>query len=454
MPLYQPGLPNLNQKDTTAHLPPKSTGFWYPDESEAQALPLPHLSELASTYLFRVVPASRFTIEQLTEAYNQTRIDYLVPMPMSVARLAEYVHMYDVDIERSVVAMDGDQMLGLGMLGVRPGYTWITRLGVLPNRRRRGVGEAIFLYLLAASERIGVALATLEVIKGNEPAHKLFVKWGFHETRELIILRRPPGLPSVVPSGQFRWLDKAEALKLVETRPRPLSWINAPASLANTDHVMGLTVTLPDGSRGWLVFQKQRFVLTKLTIRTIRGDPVVVGRVLFAHLYQQYPDMDSNIENVVTTNPHLPAFFEAGFVEAFRRTEMYRVTHPALAHVARLVRGGIVLKRALVVDDEEDVALALKESVKTLSNCDITIATSGEQAWRLFEQQPFDLLVTAHRVLDMDGVTLTERVRQSYPRTSIILLTAPGAGVSRGQAARDSTPRVLPKSVEGRNGEE
>jgi CheY-like chemotaxis protein/GNAT superfamily N-acetyltransferase len=422
----QPGLSNQVQQDPSAQLPPKSTGFWYPDVDE-EALPLPTLAEIASAYQFQVVPADRFTMEQLTDAYNQTRVDYMVPMPMSVARLVEYVNVYDVDIERSVVAMDGDQVLGLGMLGVRPGCTWITRLGVVPDRRRRGVGEAILLYLLAASERIGMGLTTLDVIRGNVPAHKLFLKWGFHETRELIILRRPPGPSSFASSGQFRWLDKTEALKLADTRPRPLSWLNAVSSLANSDHVMGLTVTLPDGSHGWLVFQKKRFILTRLTIRTVRGDPVAVGRALFAQLYEKYPNMDSNMENVSTVNSHLLAFFEAGFVESFRRIEMYRVTHPALAHAARLVRGGIRLRRALIVDTEEAKAFSIRDSLKTLSNCDTTIATSGERAWRLFEQEPYDLLVTDHRMPGVDGMTLVERVRQSYPRTSIILLTSPGA---------------------------
>jgi hypothetical protein len=197
------------------------------------------------------------------------------------------------------------------------------------------VGEAILLYLLVASERMGVDLAILDVIEGNTPAHELFLKWGFHETRKLIILRRPPGPPPAVPTGQFRWLDKAEALALAGTRPLPLSWINDTASLANIDHVMGLTVALPDGSHGWLVFQKQKFILTRLTIRTVQGDPIGVGQALFACLYQRYPDIDTNIENVSTTSPHLPAFFDAGFVEAFRRVEMYRVTSPRQARRMR-----------------------------------------------------------------------------------------------------------------------
>lgn len=420
-----PGSSNLVQKDVIAQLPPKSTGFWYPDVDE-KILPLPTFAEIASAYQFQVLPANRFTMEQLTDAYNQTRVDYLVPMPMSVARLKEYVHVYDVDIGRSVVATDDGQVLGLGMLGMRPGCTWITRLGVVPGRRRRGVGEAVLLYLLVASEQMGIDLTTLDVIRGNMPAHKLFLKWGFHETRELIILRRPPGPPPFAASGQFRWLDKAEALKLVDTRPRPLSWLNAVASLANADDVMGLTVTLPDGGHGWLVFQKKRFILTRLTIRTVQGDPIAVGRALFAQLYEKYPNMDSNMENVSTTNPHLPAFFDVGFVESFRRIEMYRVTHPALAHAARLVRGNIALRRALIVDTEKTRTLSMRDSLKTLSNCDITVATSGERAWRLFEQQPFDLLVTDYNMSGADGMTLVERVRQSYPRTSIILTTAPG----------------------------
>ncbi len=33
-----------------------------------------------------LVPASAYTVEALTEAYNQTRVDYIVPMPMNPAR--------------------------------------------------------------------------------------------------------------------------------------------------------------------------------------------------------------------------------------------------------------------------------------------------------------------------------------------------------------------------------
>ena len=44
----------------------------------------------------KLIPVSRFTYEQLAAIYNQTRVDYMVPMPMNAARLAEYITTYDV----------------------------------------------------------------------------------------------------------------------------------------------------------------------------------------------------------------------------------------------------------------------------------------------------------------------------------------------------------------------
>src|SRR5512133_358415 len=160
----------------------------------------------------RLLRASQFTIEELTGAYNQTRVDYMVPMPMNAARLAAYVKNYDIDMERSWVAMDGSDMLGLAMLGVRSGRSWITRLGVLPVRRRHGTGEALVRALLDGTRELGRPLSILEVIKGNIPAHQLFLKVGFHETRELTVLRRPPGPLSLDLSGKTNWLEKEEAL--------------------------------------------------------------------------------------------------------------------------------------------------------------------------------------------------------------------------------------------------
>ncbi|HLF26632.1 MAG TPA: GNAT family N-acetyltransferase [Anaerolineae bacterium] len=285
---------------------------------------MPATSTASSETPPQLVPARAFRIEQLTVAYNQTRVDYLVPMPMNAARLAEYIHTYDVDLDRSVVALAADQILGLGMLGVRQDRVWLTRLGVLPVQRRRGVGEVLTRALLAAADELGIRCAILEVIKHNTPAHALFLKLGFHEIRELLVLRRPPQPPASVPAGQARWFETAEALARLATRPTPPAWTHENESFAKADRVLGLALALGDGSSGWLVVQQQRFILSRLVLHTERGDPAIVGRALLARLYQQYPDVDTHAENIPAGEPHLPALFEAGFVESFSRIEMHR----------------------------------------------------------------------------------------------------------------------------------
>jgi len=273
--------------------------------------------------LHKLIPASEFTMEELTDAYNQTRVDYLVPMPMNTKRLEEYVHHYDVDMDRSVVAMYRDEILALGMLGMRPGRAWITRLGVLPVKRRGGVGEAIMRYMLAKSDEAGVPLCILEVIKNNAPAHQLFLKCNFHETRELLILRRPPGSPKVLPTGVCRWMEQEEAMRYLGSHPVPQAWTNHAETYLNSGDMSGLHVEV-NGSRGWMVFRSQKFTLTHFVLHTEAGDPHVIGLELLGCLHQKFPMKDTYVENISADDPQLQALYEMGYIEAFRRIEMYR----------------------------------------------------------------------------------------------------------------------------------
>ena len=106
------------------------------------------------------------------------------------------------------------------------------------------------------------------------------------------------------------------------------------------------------------------------------------------------------------------------------------------------------MRHILIVEDEENVATTLQYMLKKLPRCNITIAGGGEQALRLFERQPFDLLITDYKMPDMDGMTLAARVRQSYPQTVIIMITAYGDDALREQAAHISVQHVLDKPVE------
>jgi ribosomal protein S18 acetylase RimI-like enzyme len=272
-----------------------------------------------------LIPAIKFTIQELADLYNQTRVDYLVPMPMNADRLTEYIHNYDVDLSRSCVARENNgQVLGLGMLGMRDNRIWITRLGVLPVSRRSGTGAALVDYMLEQADAVGLEETHLEVIKNNEPAYRLFLKKGFHDTETYLVMRRAPRSTSPQMPSQVQWFDRDEALQTLRTYPCHLTWINALESMKNANDVKGMRVELPNGDIGWLIYRVQKFFLSHLIMHTEQGDPVVVGIQLLSHLYKCHPRMDTYAENIHENDPHLPAFQSHAFFENFSRIEMRR----------------------------------------------------------------------------------------------------------------------------------
>ena len=279
----------------------------------------------------QLIPVSRFTEEQLAAIYNQTRVDYMVPMPMNAARLAEYMTTYNVSREHSMVAQTHDgEMLGVNMLGVREDRAWITRLGVIPNTRRNGVGQALMENLLEQTDRLSIKFVMLEVIKNNAPAYQLFLKLGFYDVGELLVLRRSPFTQPVEPIvADAERLDRTDSLVLVGRDRGTQPWTNQSESLFNAFEVSGMRLTLADGSRGWMVYQRQKFLLTRFAFKTEVGDPATVAYALLSHLHHQYPRLDTQVENIQVNDPHLPAFYKMGYVESFRRIEMWRGDPPA-----------------------------------------------------------------------------------------------------------------------------
>ncbi len=104
-------------------------------------------------------------------------------------------------------------------------------------------------------------------------------------------------------------------------------------------------------------------------------------------------------------------------------------------------------RRILVVDDEEFVGLTLQEGLEKLSNCEVAVALNGAQALTMFAEQPFDLLITDYKMPDMNGVTLAARVRELYPKTGVIMITAYSNHLLREPFAAAAVQRVLNKPV-------
>jgi ribosomal protein S18 acetylase RimI-like enzyme len=294
-----------------------------------------------------LLPASDFSLEELTEAYNKTRIDYLIPMPMNPGRFQEYIALYDIDLTCSRVAVVDESIVGMGMLGLRTGAAWLTRLGVLPEGRRQGVGKQITQVLLDEASGHQRPIVWLEVIHGNEPAYRLFVKNGFQETRELIVARRAPKtsrtFPAVMTARKIKYLQHDEVLELHCQRQERVNWLNGIETMRNVrrlaaasadeeadrgplhelPHLSGLWVEFLNGSQGWISFQATTLQLKRICVEVQRGDPVKTTADLLGCMHRLHSSQDAIAENI-PDDARWGGFEQAGYFEVFRRIEMVR----------------------------------------------------------------------------------------------------------------------------------
>jgi len=78
-----------------------------------------------------------------------------------------------------IVAKEGEQIVGYAGLWLSLDEAHITTFAVLPDYRRRKIGERMLIDLFARAERLGAEWLTLEVRASNLPAQKLYEKYGF-----------------------------------------------------------------------------------------------------------------------------------------------------------------------------------------------------------------------------------------------------------------------------------
>lgn len=273
-----------------------------------------------------LVPANKFSFAQLTDAYNRTRVDYIVPMPMNERKMRDYVHNYDIDLSQSVVAIEGNEILGLAMLGVRKHATWVTRLGVLPNGRKRGLGWKMMQVLIENSRALGVPEMQLDVIKNNTPAEQLFLKCGFRHKGEVLVVRRPPKPVNIVTTGAYiEAVSYRDSLALLKRRTDHVSWLTDARSMENAGNIAGLVADLPRGiGKGWLVYQNTVFQLGRLVFTIESGDPVAVATALLENLHWRHPAQDTVVENVHPAAAHWQAMQSMGYILSFERLEMVK----------------------------------------------------------------------------------------------------------------------------------
>ena len=75
----------------------------------------------------------------------------------------------------------------------------------------------------------------------------------------------------------------------------------------------------------------------------------------------------------------------------------------------------------LYVDDEENNLVSFKASFRLKYN--VTIALSADEAMKILDKKPFEIIITDQRMPNMTGIEFLEKVLEKYPDPIRILLT-------------------------------
>jgi ribosomal protein S18 acetylase RimI-like enzyme len=147
-----------------------------------------------------LVSADSLAPGDLVRVFNLGFSDYLLPMVMDEAGLADHVACTDIDLACSRVALDVEPV-GFALAARRGHEAWIGGMGVAPAYRRGGLGARTLTAALEAVAAEGVDAVWLEVLEGNTAAVALYERLGFVRVRRLEVwsLAPDPGRDVVKP---------------------------------------------------------------------------------------------------------------------------------------------------------------------------------------------------------------------------------------------------------------
>jgi CheY-like chemotaxis protein/predicted regulator of Ras-like GTPase activity (Roadblock/LC7/MglB family) len=106
-------------------------------------------------------------------------------------------------------------------------------------------------------------------------------------------------------------------------------------------------------------------------------------------------------------------------------------------------------KRVLIVDDEEDLTWSIsKHLAKDKDKYELLAVNSAKEALKVLNKVPAELVISDIRMPEMSGLDLLLEIRQNYPSTKVIIMTAYGSHEVQQQANERGCFKYIEKPFE------
>ena len=104
----------------------------------------------------------------------------------------------------------------------------------------------------------------------------------------------------------------------------------------------------------------------------------------------------------------------------------------------------------LVADDERSMREFL-EILLTKEGYRVSLAASGEEAFKILENNTFDLLITDIRMQDVDGIDVLKKAKALSPETVVIMISAFATAETAVEAMKEGAYDYIPKPFKVRD---
>lgn len=149
-----------------------------------------------TTPSFSLQPASDFPLVDLAGLLTRGFENYFVPIHMDVNALLGMIRRDSVDLTSSRVLLADGAPAALALIARRGSASRVAAMGVVSAWRGRGAGAFAMNGLIEEARERAERVMYLEVIDRNEPAIRLYEKYGF------VKMRRLTGFLASAPAGQ------------------------------------------------------------------------------------------------------------------------------------------------------------------------------------------------------------------------------------------------------------